>query len=46
MAASLGAQRQPVGDGPDWPMYNRDLAATRFSPLSRIDTTNVSGLTR
>ncbi len=30
----------------DWPMYNRDLAATRFSPLTQINTRNVSRLTR
>jgi quinoprotein glucose dehydrogenase len=30
----------------DWPMYNRDLAATRFSPLTEINTSNVSRLVR
>ena len=30
----------------DWPMYNRDLAGTRFSPLVQINTKNVSRLTR
>src|SRR5262245_32561899 len=30
----------------DWPMFNRDLAGTRFSPLSQINTTNVSKLTQ
>ncbi len=29
-------------NGADWPMYNRDLASTRFSPLTQINTTNVS----
>jgi glucose dehydrogenase len=29
----------------DWPMYNRDLAATRYSPLSQINTENVAQLT-
>jgi quinoprotein glucose dehydrogenase len=34
----------PRPAGADWPMYNRDLAGTRFSPLSQIDTTNVAKL--
>src|SRR3990172_9554471 len=28
----------------EWPMYNRDLAGTRFSPLSQINTRNVARL--
>ncbi len=28
----------------DWPMFNRDLAGTRFSPLTQIDTNNVKKL--
>ena len=28
----------------DWPSYNRDLAGTRHSPLTQIDTINVSDL--
>jgi glucose dehydrogenase len=28
----------------DWPMYNRDLATTRYSPLAQINTTNVANL--
>jgi quinoprotein glucose dehydrogenase len=38
---------QPVHAQPpgDWPTYNRDLASTRFSPLSQIDSHNVSNLT-
>ncbi len=28
----------------DWPMYNRDLAGTRHSPLTQINRSNVSGL--
>jgi len=31
--------------GADWPMYNHDLAGTRFSPLTQINTTNVATLT-
>jgi glucose dehydrogenase len=30
----------------DWPMYNRDLAGTRYSPLTQINTSNVSALTQ
>ena len=30
--------------GGDWPTYNRDLAGTRYSPLTQINTTNVSTL--
>jgi quinoprotein glucose dehydrogenase len=28
----------------DWPMYNRDLAGTRYSPLTQINTKNVAAL--
>jgi quinoprotein glucose dehydrogenase len=28
----------------DWPMYNRDLAGTRYSPLTQISTSNVPSL--
>ncbi len=44
----------PVAPGPsvsaafqfaaDWPNYNRDLAGTRYSPLTQIDLTNVADL--
>jgi quinoprotein glucose dehydrogenase len=30
----------------DWPMFNRDLAGTRFSPLTQINTANVGTLTQ
>lgn len=30
----------------DWPMFNRDLAGTRFSPLTQINSTNVQKLTK
>ena len=34
-----------VGSVPgDWPSYNRDLAGTRYSPLTQIDTGNVHEL--
>lgn len=28
----------------EWPMYNRDLAGTRYSPLEQINSSNVAGL--
>jgi glucose dehydrogenase len=28
----------------DWPMYSRDLAGTRYSPLTQVDARNVSKL--
>src|SRR5947209_16122473 len=42
--AQLGTS--PKNPGAEWPMYNRDLAATRFSPLTQINTKNVGRLTR
>jgi glucose dehydrogenase len=30
----------------DWPMYSRDLAGTRYSPLTQINTENVAKLTQ
>ena len=30
----------------DWPMYNRDPAGTRYSPLTQINTKNVATLTK
>jgi len=40
------AQRGAPARNPDadWPMYNRDLAGTRYSPLAQINTNNVSTL--
>ena len=37
--------RNQVAPG-DWPNLNRDLAATRYSPLTEINTGNVSSLER
>jgi len=42
VVAAVGAAQS----GADWPMYNRDLAGTRYSPLAQINTGNVSRLTR
>jgi len=30
----------------DWPMHNRDLAGTRYSPLNQINTSNVATLVK
>src|ERR1700758_1100857 len=40
-----GQNRSPKDTG-DWPMYNRDPAGTRYSPLTQINTKNVSKLTK
>ncbi|HEY6346358.1 MAG TPA: PQQ-binding-like beta-propeller repeat protein [Bryobacteraceae bacterium] len=34
---------RPIPAG-DWPLYSRDLASTRYSPLNQINTRNVSNL--
>jgi len=45
LPATLRAQIPATqGVAEDWPTYNRDLAGTRFSPLTQIDTDNVSDL--
>src|SRR3984957_12938797 len=36
--------RPPQANPADWPMYNRDLGGTRFSPLQQIDASNVATL--
>ena len=38
---SLQSRRNPAAD---WPMFNRDLAGTRFSPLKQITPKNVATL--
>ena len=45
LAVTLAAQpaQSQVGD---WPMYNHDLAGTRYSPLTQINTSNVARLTK
>jgi glucose dehydrogenase len=40
----LAQGRTPAGPDGEWPMYNRDLAGTRHSPLRQITTANVSQL--
>ena len=37
------AKAKPVPAG-DWPLYSRDLASTRYSPLTQINTQNVAQL--
>ncbi len=47
MLPVLHAQANKAKDtGADWPTYNRDLAGTRYSPLTQIDAKNVSNLTK
>ena len=41
LAPALGAQKTADGD---WPMYGRDLAGTKFSPLKQVTAENVSRL--
>ena len=38
------AQTPKPNAGADWPMYNRDLGGTRYSPLTQISPTNVTNL--
>src|SRR5215471_13113950 len=46
--AALAALAQTPQKNPavDWPTYNRDLAGTRFSPLTQINARNVGRLVR
>src|ERR1700690_2283209 len=44
-AATLAAQAANTRAG-DWPMYNHDLAGTRYSPLTQINPANVARLTK
>ena len=48
-AGAVGARPALCGTRPnatadDWPSYNKTLTSERYSPLSQIDTTNVSKL--
>ena len=43
VSAQVGNSRKEAAD---WPMYNRDLNGTRYSPLTQINTRNVARLTR
>ena len=45
LAASLFAQSSKTQiPAADWPMFNRNLAGTRYSPLTQINSHNVSEL--
>jgi glucose dehydrogenase len=46
MFSAMTAQPAGAQSGADWPMYNRDLASTRYSPLTQINAGNVAGLTQ
>jgi quinoprotein glucose dehydrogenase len=43
---AVHAQSDKAAKDGDWPMYNRDLAGTRYSPLKQITTSNVNRLGR
>src|SRR5262245_19429346 len=43
-ARSAQVKARATSEGADWPTYNRDLAGTRYSPLTQINTTNVATL--
>jgi quinoprotein glucose dehydrogenase len=45
LAPALLAQSDKTPPG-DWPMFNRDLASTRYSPLTQITPANVAKLTQ
>ena len=40
----LVAQTPKSNPAADWPMYNRDLGGTRYSPLTQINATNISNV--
>jgi glucose dehydrogenase len=44
LAATGSAQRSAAPPASEWPTYNHDLAGTRFSPLTQINSGNVSTL--
>ena len=44
-AAAMVYAQKPKDNPADWPMYTRDLAGTRYSPLKQINAANVSKLT-
>lgn len=43
LLGSLAASAQTASD---WPMFNRDLAGSRYSPLTQINTANVGKLAK
>jgi glucose dehydrogenase len=44
--SAFAQSTQPKVKDSDWPMFSRDLAGTRYSPLTQINTKNVSKLTK
>lgn len=42
-ATKAAAKQTAIAPG-DWPLYSRDLASDRFSPLTQINTSNVAQL--
>jgi quinoprotein glucose dehydrogenase len=44
-AAALLPSLEGQNAAADWPMFNRDLAGSRYSPLTEINTSNVATLT-
>src|SRR5438477_474977 len=46
LAQSGVTQRPAATVGADWPMYRHDHAGTGYSPLSQMDTRNVSNLSQ
>ena len=42
--ATVGGMAKAQDKGGEWPMYGRDYANTRFSPLDQINTDNASNL--
>jgi quinoprotein glucose dehydrogenase len=39
------SSKSTIGDAADWPLFNRDLGGTRYSPLTQINTKTVARLT-
>src|SRR5271166_888364 len=46
LAVLCGQSAKTQNEAAEWPVYNRDPAGTRFSPLAQINTKNVAKLTR
>src|SRR5581483_9495461 len=46
IAAGLAAQNGGRPADGDWPLYSRDLAGTKYSPLAQITTDNVASMTQ
>src|SRR4051794_25075279 len=42
----FGQAKPSTQPGTEWPMYNHDLAGSRYSPLTQINTGNVARLTQ